>query len=109
MAFVGSDRARALHPSLRRAWDLIAEGYEIEERRVERKNFSEYRLRPARKIELPPAFGAPDKKLPRSSDVPPQTGKRGVYRASRNLEVPDGVSHEAHSRVSLCRKLLTML
>ena len=35
-----------------RIWDLIAEGYEIEERRVEGKSFSEYRLRPARKIEF---------------------------------------------------------
>jgi hypothetical protein len=39
-----------------RIWDLKTEGYEIEERRVDGKAFSEYRLRPARKIELPPAF-----------------------------------------------------
>ena len=39
-----------------RIFDLRAEGYEIEERKVEGKNWSEYRLRPARKIELPPAF-----------------------------------------------------
>jgi len=39
-----------------RIWDLRAEGYEIEERKVAGKNWSEYRLRPARKIELPPAF-----------------------------------------------------
>jgi hypothetical protein len=39
-----------------RIWDLRAEGYEVEARRVEGKSFSEYRLRPARKIELPPAF-----------------------------------------------------
>ena len=39
-----------------RIWDLRQEGYEIEERKVEGKSWSEYRLRPARKIELPPAF-----------------------------------------------------
>jgi Helix-turn-helix domain len=39
-----------------RIWDLRKEGYEIEERRVEGTAYSEYRLRPARKIELPPAF-----------------------------------------------------
>jgi hypothetical protein len=39
-----------------RIWDLRAEGYQIEERRVEGKAFSEYRLRPARPITLPPAF-----------------------------------------------------
>jgi Helix-turn-helix domain len=39
-----------------RIWDLRSEGYEIEERRVEGKNWSEYRLRPARPIVLPPAF-----------------------------------------------------
>lgn len=39
-----------------RIWDLRAEGYQIEERRVEGKSFSEYRLKPARPIELPPAF-----------------------------------------------------
>jgi Helix-turn-helix domain len=39
-----------------RIYDLKSEGYEIEERKVAGKNWSEYRLRPARKIELPPAF-----------------------------------------------------
>jgi hypothetical protein len=39
-----------------RIWDLRYDGYEIEERRVEGKSFSEYRLRPPRPIELPPAF-----------------------------------------------------
>ena len=31
-----------------RIWDLRAEGYQIEERRVEGKSYSEYRLQPAR-------------------------------------------------------------
>lgn len=39
-----------------RVFDLRAEGYEIEERRVEGKSYGEYRLRPARKMELTPAF-----------------------------------------------------
>lgn len=39
-----------------RIWDLRQEGYEIEARKVEGKSYSEYRLRPARKIDLPPAF-----------------------------------------------------
>ena len=39
-----------------RIWDLKSEGYEIEERKVAGKSWSEYRLRPARKIELPHAF-----------------------------------------------------
>jgi hypothetical protein len=39
-----------------RIFDLRAEGYQIEERKVEGKNWSEYRLRPARPIVLPPAF-----------------------------------------------------
>jgi hypothetical protein len=39
-----------------RIWHLRQEGYEIEERKVEGKQWSEYRLRPAPKIELPPAF-----------------------------------------------------
>ena len=39
-----------------RIFDLKAEGYEIEERKVEGKSWSEYRLRPARPITLPPAF-----------------------------------------------------
>jgi hypothetical protein len=37
-------------------WDLRKDGYGIEERRVEGAAYSKYRLRPARKIELPPAF-----------------------------------------------------
>jgi hypothetical protein len=41
-----------------RIWDLRKEGYEIEERKVEGKSYSEYRLRLARKIELPPAFAS---------------------------------------------------
>jgi hypothetical protein len=41
-----------------RIWDLRKEGYEIEERRVESTSYSEYRLRPPRKIELPPAFAS---------------------------------------------------
>jgi hypothetical protein len=45
-----------------RIFDLRAEGYEIEERKVEGKSYSEYRLRPARPIVLPPAFPAPEKK-----------------------------------------------
>jgi hypothetical protein len=36
--------------------DLRAEGHENEERRLEKKSYSEYRLRPTRSIELPPAF-----------------------------------------------------
>jgi Helix-turn-helix domain len=39
-----------------RIWDLRADGYEIEERKVAGKNWSEYRLRPAAPITLPPAF-----------------------------------------------------
>lgn len=39
-----------------RIWDLQYEGYDIEERRVAGKNYSEYRIRPPRKIELPPAY-----------------------------------------------------
>ena len=39
-----------------RIWDLKQEGYDIEERKAEGKSYSEHRLRPARKIELPPAF-----------------------------------------------------
>jgi len=39
-----------------RCRELKAEGYEIESRRVEGKPYSEYRLRPPRKLELPPAF-----------------------------------------------------
>jgi hypothetical protein len=39
-----------------RMWDLRQEGCEIEERRVEGTAYGEYRLRPARKMELPPAF-----------------------------------------------------
>jgi biotin operon repressor len=42
-----------------RIWDLRAEGYQIEERRVEGKSYSEYRLRPAAPIVLPPAFPKP--------------------------------------------------
>jgi hypothetical protein len=34
-----------------RIWDLRQERYDIEERKVEGKSRSEYRLRPARKIE----------------------------------------------------------
>jgi Helix-turn-helix domain len=45
-----------------RIWDLRKEHYEIEERKVAGKGYSEYRLRPARKIELPPAY-APKAKL----------------------------------------------
>ena len=41
-----------------RIFDLRKDGYQIEERRVEGTAYSEYRLRPARKIELPPAFEA---------------------------------------------------
>jgi hypothetical protein len=44
-----------------RIWDLRAEGYQIEERRVEGKSYSEYRLRPAAPITLPPAFPAKPK------------------------------------------------
>jgi hypothetical protein len=44
-----------------RIWDLRAEGYQIEERRVEGRSYSEYRMRPARKIELPPAFAPKEK------------------------------------------------
>jgi hypothetical protein len=36
-------------------WDLRQAGCETEQR-VERAAYSEYRLRPGRKIELPPAF-----------------------------------------------------
>jgi hypothetical protein len=39
-----------------RIYDLRSEGYDIEKRKVEEKNWSEYRLRPARPITLPPAF-----------------------------------------------------
>lgn len=39
-----------------RIGDLRAEGHENEERRLEEKSYSEYRLRPTRSIELPPAF-----------------------------------------------------
>ena len=39
-----------------RIHDLRKSGYDIEERRVEGKTFSEYRLRPPRPITLPPAF-----------------------------------------------------
>jgi Helix-turn-helix domain len=39
-----------------RIYDLRSEGYEIEERKVEGKSWSEYRMRPPRKVELPPAF-----------------------------------------------------
>jgi biotin operon repressor len=39
-----------------RIWDLRHDGYQIEERRVEGKAFSEYRLRPSRPITLPAAF-----------------------------------------------------
>jgi hypothetical protein len=39
-----------------RIFDLRKEGYEIEERKVGGKSWSEYRLRPTRKTELPPAF-----------------------------------------------------
>jgi hypothetical protein len=39
-----------------RIFDLRAEGYQIEERNVAGKSWSEYRLRPARTITLPPAF-----------------------------------------------------
>jgi hypothetical protein len=39
-----------------RIWDLKSEGYQIEERKVAGKNWSEYRLRPAAPITLPPAF-----------------------------------------------------
>jgi hypothetical protein len=48
-----------------RIWDLRKEGYEIEERRVEGTRYSEYRLRPARKIELPPAFERSTEDTPR--------------------------------------------
>jgi Helix-turn-helix domain len=48
-----------------RIWDLRQEGYEIEERKVEGKSWSEYRLRPARKIELPPAFERSTEDTPR--------------------------------------------
>ena len=44
-----------------RIWDLQKEGYEIQERKVEGKNWSEYRLRPARPIVLPPAYPAESK------------------------------------------------
>jgi hypothetical protein len=43
-----------------RIWDLRQEGYEIEERKVEGKSWSEYRLRPSRPITLPPAFPEPE-------------------------------------------------
>jgi Helix-turn-helix domain len=46
-----------------RIWDLRDEGYEIEERRVAGRNYSEYRLRPARKIELPPAYKEKPKEI----------------------------------------------
>ena len=39
-------------------WDLRQEGYEIQEKKVEGKNWSEYRLRPAPPIILPPAFSS---------------------------------------------------
>ena len=44
-----------------RIYDLRAEGYEIEERKVEGKSWSEYRLRPARPVNLPPPFPPPEK------------------------------------------------
>jgi hypothetical protein len=39
-----------------RIWDLRKNGYEIENIGTDEGNFAVYRLRPARKIELPPAF-----------------------------------------------------
>lgn len=41
-----------------RIYDLKKAGYDIEERKAEGHPYSEYRLRPARRIELPPAFQA---------------------------------------------------
>jgi hypothetical protein len=39
-----------------RIWDLKSEGYQIEERKVSGKPYSEYRLRPGAPIIMPPAF-----------------------------------------------------
>ena len=39
-----------------RIYDLRAEGYEIEERKVAGKSWSEYRLRPPRPVNLPSPF-----------------------------------------------------
>lgn len=46
-----------------RIYDLKQEGYDIEERKVAGKSWSEYRLRPARKIQLPPAFEQQNQQL----------------------------------------------
>jgi Helix-turn-helix domain len=51
-----------------RIYDLKQEGYEIEERKVEGRSYSQYRLRRARTVKLPPAFG-------RS----PETSQQGLF------------------------------
>jgi len=65
-----------------RIWDLHAEGYQIEERKVAGKKWSEYRLRPAAPITLPPAF----------KEGPPTTQEPLFTRTTNNSRA--GMEHQ---------------
>jgi hypothetical protein len=68
-----------------RIWDLRQGGHEIEERKVEGKSYSEYRLGSARKIELPPAF----------APTQPKQANQSLFNERKTLPPPSLPLHSS--------------